>query len=460
MMAITDHINMNIILFMMIFTFLVISFRQAAMLLFRAGVLVAGLLTCAGTAVFSVNFMLLGINSPASFQWQDINTLMYCARSVFGGVIIIVQVMSFITWQRGQGGKWLCVGATAISVFMSVYTFHADITRSAANAARSNVKGSVKYNTMAGELERLKELRDGIVSEKKERMDALRAKDYITKSNEDRQYYDEQLTIYNEKIKFLADEFEQYEEQKAKGGMVVSTKGTFENLAKDAVFFFALDEDFWQKRIEMMFQYLMIASISLLADCAAISFMFFGLGLLDEVKKKDQREAPFWLLQLRPKVVRVATDVRDHLKQFLARIKTSFPLKRYAGDVKSDATGKPAGDVDASVKNDVSIDVTNRNGDVSQDDAVPEIKIHGVTVKGFDDVASAKKFMVDAYQEKPFYRRVYRKLGISPNTSSATMLKAVLDEAGIKHGRKKKRSNGKVRPFTKSLERAVASMQS
>jgi hypothetical protein len=108
-------------------TFLIISFNQAAVLLFRAVIFVFGLLICTATAVFSVNFMLLGINAPPEIQWYGIGTLMYYARAVFGGVIIAAQVKSFITWQQGKGGKWFCIGATFVSVCMSVYTFHADI---------------------------------------------------------------------------------------------------------------------------------------------------------------------------------------------------------------------------------------------------------------------------------------------------------------------------------------------
>ena len=460
MLSITDHLTPNIILFMLAGTFLIISFHQASAFFFRAIIFVSGLVICAATAVFSVNFMLLGINAPSEIQWYDIGTLMYYARAIFGGIIIAAQVKSFITWQQGKGGKWFCIGATFVSVCMSVYTFHADIMRSAATAAQSNVKGSMKYNTLAGELNRLKKLRDGIAAEKKTRLAELKAKGrYVMQQDKERQYFDRQIFRYNGQIKAHANELDQYAEKKKEGGLVVSTKSTFEGIAKDAVFFFNLDSGFWQKRIEMALQYLMIASISLMADCAAMSFIFFGLGFLDKVKKKEARHSVVWLLQLKPEAKRVALLVWEKLRVLLAWAWVRLSSIRRRHDVHS----VPSNDVpdhsadvsnDASIKNDVLADIVENMGDVSGSDAPlpsPEIKVNGVTVKGFNDVEKAKQFMADVYQEMGSYRAVYRELGISSNTSSATMLKAVLDEAGIDHSKRKKKVNDKAHPLKKSL---------
>ena len=456
MLSITDHLTPNIILLMLAGTFLIISFKQAAALLFRAIIFVSGLLICAATAVFSVNFMLLGVNAPPQIQWYDIGTLMYYARAIFGGVIIVAQVKSFITWQLGKGGKWFCIGATFVSVCLSVYTFHADIVRSAATAAQSNVKESLKYNTLAGELNRLKKLRDGIAAEKKIRLAELKAKGrYVMQQDKERQYFDAQISRYNGQIEAFANELDQYAEKKKKGGLVVSTKGTFVGIAKDAVFFFNLDSGFWQKRIEMALQYLMIASISLMADCAAMSFIFFGLGFLDEIKKKQAWRAIVWLLQLRPEAKRVVLLAWEKSRSLLARAWARLPSVRRRYEVHAaPSNDAPSAEVsnDASIENDLLTDI----GDVSGSDLLlpsSEIKVNGVTVKGFNDVEKAKQFMTDVYQKMESYSAVYRALGISSNTSSATMLKAVLDEAGIDHSKRKKKVNSKAHPLKKSLQR-------
>jgi hypothetical protein len=453
MLSITDHLTSNIILLMLAGTFLIISFKQAAALLFRAIIFVSGLLICAATAVFSVNFMLLGVNAPPQIQWYDIGTLMYYARAIFGGVIIVAQVKSFITWQQDKGGKWFCIGATFVSVCMSVYTFQADIMRSAAAAAQSNVKKSLKYNTLAGELNRLKKQRDGIAAEKKTRLAELKAKGrYVMQQDKERQYFDERISRYNGQIEALANELDQYAEKKKKGGLIVSTKGTFEGIAEDAVFFFNLDSGFWQKRIEMALQYLLIASISLMADCAAMSFIFFGLGFLGEVKKKEAWRSVAWLLQLRPEAKRVAFLAWEKLR----RLSTWSWARLLSVRRRYDVPDHPAKvSNDTSIKSDFLTDIGENRGDVSGSVPLPasEIKVNGVTVKGFNDVEKAKRFMTDVYQKMGSYSAVYKELGISSNTSSATMLKAVLDEAGIDHSKRKKRVNSKAHPLKKSLQR-------
>lgn len=236
------------------------------------------------SAVLSVNFVLLGVDSPATpFEY-----IVYAAR-VGGGIsITFAQIFGFVV-HRLTGDKfngWMYRGATAISIYMSVCTFYGMIQSGNINAqddavakAKMAVAESVVYKATVKELSHVEDMIERIETERAKTLAIYDKYDRASKKAIANTDYDKRVSKYEDKKTKLIEALKKYDtpiENKITPEQTKVTIGQIYILiARDIVKFcsFATGAE---DRIKMFLQYFLLVGFAILIDLTGTSLILTG----------------------------------------------------------------------------------------------------------------------------------------------------------------------------------------
>jgi len=363
----------------------------------RASAMPLGLLICACSCVLTCNYLLLGVATPTFVGqwWRDIPTIIYLAYLSGGIAITTAQVYGLIVYNL-TNDPWMrriYWGATAVSVFISICTFHSMIQSGAINAKHN----SKEFVAMDAERSRLitalAELRDekrGIV---KGFINATR----LTKADEVVAGFDGRIAIYEGKLRRVQDKIAQYSKTVGKEDFV-SVESTYRTIAADVTMFWGLPP--WvNQKIIVILTYFMLIAVAMLIDLTGTRLITFAVGgARRHDSDQDQRVSEYVDRKL------------DDMKSFVFGDDEPFvePQRTWNND-------------------------DGGNSELYESNAALDNK-HIEPHNTWDEPDGEEQKIIDAYRREKTYNGVFRSLGIGKNTDTLAKIKEVLSRFGIRHG--------------------------
>jgi hypothetical protein len=348
------------------------------LLLTRMAALPVGIAICLCSCALTCNYLLLGVSMPSFYGrwWIDLETIMYLAKLGGGMAVTAAQIFGLIVYRLG-GDPWMrrvYWGATAVSVFISICTFHSMIATGAINAKHH----TKEFIAMEAERDRLitalAEMRD----EKRRIVQGLTAVNKITKASEKGADYEGRIAVYEGRLRRTNDRIAAYS-KRAGSDDVVSAAGTYKTIADDIQKFWNMPN--WvNPRIVIILTYFMLIAVAMLIDLTGTRLISFSIGGRPPVYVMDE------------------------------------PEYRYVAP--------PTAPTNGGRKKDLNDD---EQWDAPQyEDAEPHD-----TYFAPDDV---EQKIVDAYHREKSYNGIFRHTGIGKNAETLSMVKRVLDKFGVCHG--------------------------
>lgn len=348
------------------------------LILTRFAALPVGLAICACSCVLTCNYLLLGVSMPSFYGrwWIDIETIMYLAKLGGGLAVTAAQIFGLIVYRLG-GDPWMrrvYWGATVVSVFISICTFHSMIAAGAINA-KHHTKAFIAMESEKDRLiTALAEMRD----EKRQIVQGLTAVNKITKASEKGADYEGRIAIYEGKLRQTNDRIVEYSKSAASND-VVSADSTYKTIADDIQKFWNMP-DWVNPRIVIILTYFMLIAVAVLIDLTGTRLISFSIGGQPPVYMPDE------------------------------------PEYRY--------TAPPTTPPNNSRRKDFN---NHEQWDAPQ---YEDVEPHG-TYFAPDDV---EQKIVDAYEQEKSYNGIFRHTGIGKNAETLSMVKRVLDKFGVRHG--------------------------
>ena len=363
----------------------------------RLSALPLGLLICACSCVLTCNYLLLGVSTPtfAGAWWRDIPTIIYLAYLSGGIAITTAQVYGLIVYNL-TGDSWMrriYWGATVVSVFISICTFHSMIQSGAINA-KHNTKEFVAMDAERSRLiTALAELRD----EKRGIVKGFIDVERLTKADEVAIGFDSRIALYEGRLRRIQDKIAGYSKTAGKDDFV-SAESTYHTIAADATTFWGLPSWVNQKIIIILIYFMLIA-VAALIDLTGTRLITFAIG---GKRRHDGDQGQ----------------------------RTSEYVDRKLDDMKSFVFGdeEPLLEPQCTCKRD---DGGNLEPHELYD--APD-SMHIEPRDTWDEPDGEEQKIINAYRREKTYNGVFRSLGIGKNTDTLAMIKDVLNRFGIRHG--------------------------
>jgi hypothetical protein len=358
-----------------------------------------GLLICACSCVLTCNYLLLGVSTPtfAGAWWRDIPTIIYLAYLSGGIAITTAQVYGLIVYNL-TGDPWMCRiywGATTVSVFISICTFHSMIQSGAINA-KHNSKEFVAMDSERGRLiTALAELRD----EKRGIVKGFIDVERLTKADEVAAGFDRRIALYEGKLRRIQDRIAKYSRTAGRDDFV-SAESTYRTIAADVTIFWGLPS--WvNQKIIVILTYFMLIAVAVLIDLTGTRLITFAIGGCRQ-RKGGREQRPFGHIDRR----------FDNMKSFVF------------GDDEQNVEPQRTGKCD-----------DDGNPELHESYVAPDneyIEPHNTC----DEPSGEEQKIIDAYRQEKTYNGVFRSLRIGKNADTLAMIKNVLNRFGIRHGSK------------------------
>ena len=361
----------------------------------RLSALPLGLLICACSCVLTCNYLLLGVSTPnfADAWWRDIPTIIYLAYLSGGIAITTAQVYGLIVYNL-TGDSWMrriYWGATAVSVFISICTFHSMIQSGAINAkhnSREFMAMDTERNRLITALAELRDEKRGIVK-------GFTDIGYLTKADKVAAGFDSRIALYEGKLRQVQERIAKYSKTAGKDDFV-SAESTYRTIAADVTTFWGLPS--WvNKKIIVILTYSMLIAVAALIDLTGTRLITFAIGgRRQHDSNQGQRSVEY-------------ADGFDDMKSFVF---DDGPLVEPQCTRKYDDDG---------------------NSEPLESYAAPDNEhIEPYHTKVEPD--SEEQKIIDAYRQEKTYNGVFRSLGIGKNAETLAMIKEVLNRFGIRHG--------------------------
>jgi hypothetical protein len=361
----------------------------------RLSALPLGLLICTCSCVLTCNYLLLGVSMPtfAGAWWRDIPTIIYLAYLSGGIAITTAQVYGLIVYNL-TGDSWMrriYWGATVVSVFISICTFHSMIQSGAINA-KHNTKEFVAMDAERSRLiTALAELRD----EKRGIVKGFIDVERLTKADEVAIGFDSRIALYEGRLRRIQDKIAGYSKTAGKDDFV-SAESTYRTIAADVTTFWGLPSWVNQKIIIILIYFMLIA-VAALIDLTGTRLITFAIGGKRRHNSDQGQRASEYV-----------NHKLDDMKSFVFGDDDVEPQCTWGRD--DDGSLKPC-----------------------ESYAAPDNE-HIEPYNTWDEPSDKEQKIINAYQREKTYNGVFRSLGIGKNTDTLAMIKDVLNRFGIRHG--------------------------
>jgi hypothetical protein len=209
--------------------------------------------------------------------WMDPTAIAFIIKLSGGLAVSAAQVfgLAIYTLNRDLFWKWLYVGATIISVTISVLTFQSMI-QSGAITAKHN---TTEYQAMATEKSRLISAIDEQRKRKKAIVDKYTAMNWLDYASKKEADYEKLIMVYEEKLSTLQQKLTDYI-QSARNKDFVSASTTYTALGSDVVGFFGLPQ--WVGvKFSILLSYAMLIAVALAIDLTGTKLFAFAIGEAD-----------------------------------------------------------------------------------------------------------------------------------------------------------------------------------